>query len=168
MALDLNHDDKLTTEDAVDSRDTFNDLHNLNADETKLTTETIDGWWNDFIFRNSQKDISKSEFIRSLKAEDKNDRKTFRKRMQRGFNALFDIIDTNKDRAISEDEFSIAFKAFGIENRIDFFQAYSPKDGSVRLSKIVNSWICFVSDEAESSSGDIVKQHLMLVLNDDK
>jgi hypothetical protein len=79
--------------------------------------------------------------------------------MEKCFDTFFDVIDTNKDRSISEDEFLIAFKAYGHENvALDtkFFKAYNPEDGLVPLKDIVASWVDFACSE-DSSKPNVVK-----------
>ena len=159
-SLDVNHDGKISIEDVVESRDKFSDLHHLDPEKRKLVVETFEGWWNTFIFRGKQGEISESEFINSLNHDYTKDKEVFRKQMDKCFDSLFDVIDTNKDRSISEEEFLIAFKAYGHENvALDtkFFKAYNPKDGLVPLRQIVDSWICFACDEAAPSAGEVVK-----------
>ena len=76
-----------------------------------------------------QWEISVSEFINSLNVDYTEDKVAFRKQMDKCFDSLFDVIDTNKDRSISEEECLIAFKAYGLENvELDtiFFKAYNP------------------------------------------
>jgi Ca2+-binding EF-hand superfamily protein len=73
---------------------------------------------------------------------------------------MFAVIDTNQDRSISEEEFLIAFKAYGHENvALDtkFFKAYNPDaNGLVPMKDIVASWVDFTSSE-DSSKPSVVK-----------
>ena len=159
-SLDVNHDGKISIEDVVESRDKFADLHQLDPAKAKLVSENFEGWWNTYIFCGKQGEISESDFVGSLSAEYAKDKAAFRQHMDKCFNSLFDVIDTNKDRSISEEEFLIAFKAYGHENvALDtkFFKAYNPEDGLVPLRQIVDSWICFVCDDAAPSAGEVVK-----------
>lgn len=159
-SLDVNHDGKISIEDCVESRDKFSDLHHLDPEKGKMVRENFEQWWNTFIFRGKTGEISESEFVAALSNDYVKDKAAFRKQMDKCFDSLFDVIDTNKDRSISEEEFLIAFKAYGHENvALDtkFFKAYNPKDGLVPLRQIVDSWICFVADEAAPSAGEVVK-----------
>ena len=138
----------------------FSDLHKLDAEKSKQVQENFTKWWNEFVFRGKTGEISEQEFVDALNNDLKANKDNFVAEMTRCFNIFFDVIDTNKDRSISEDEFLIAFKAYGHENvALDtkFFQAYSPVDGLVSLRVIVDSWIDFVTGEDSSKSGSIVK-----------
>ncbi|XP_052800280.1 sarcoplasmic calcium-binding protein-like [Mya arenaria] len=158
-SLDVNHDGKISIEDVEESRSKFSDLHNLDADKAKTVQDNFTKWWNDFVFRGRTGEIEEAEFIDSLNKDFTTDKVKFIEGMTTCFNTFFDVIDTNKDRSISEDEFLIAFKAYGHENVVldtKFFQAYNPKDGLVSLRQIVDSWIEFVTSE-DASKGSIVK-----------
>ena len=160
-SLDVNHDGKISIEDVEESRDKFADLHKLDPEKGKMVRENFEKWWNEYIFRGKQGEISETEFVSALSNDYVKDKAAFRKHMDKCFDILFDVIDTNKDRSISEDEFLIAFKAYGHENvALDtkFFKAYNPTDGLVPLRQIVDSWICFVCDDAASSAGEVVKK----------
>jgi len=121
----------------------------------------VEKWWKDFIFRRQdvchETEISEQQFVDMLNGEFKKDKAAFKKSIEDCFNVIFDVIDTNRDRSISEDEFLIAFKAYGHENialDTNFFKAYNPdKDGLVPLNIIRQSWIDFVvSDDANEKS----------------
>jgi hypothetical protein len=159
-SLDVNHDGKISIEDAEESRAKFTDLHKLDAEKSKQVQDNFTQWWNDFVFRGKTGEISEDEFIDALNNDFKSDKAKFLEDMKKCFNTFFDVIDTNKDRSISEEEFLIAFKAYGHENvALDtkFFLAYKPTDGLVSLREIVDSWIDFVVGEDSSKSGSIVK-----------
>ena len=156
----MNHDGKISIEDVEESRSKFTDLHKLDPQKAKMVSENFEKWWNEYIFRGKQGEISEDEFVGTLSNDYAKDKAAFRAHMDKCFDLLFDVIDTNKDRSISEDEFLIAFKAYGHENvALDskFFLAYKPQDGLVPLRQIVDSWICFVCDDAAGGAGDVVK-----------
>lgn len=134
-------------------------MHGLDAEKSKQVQENFTKWWNEFVFRGKTGEISETEFVEALAKDYTADKAKFKAEMDRCFNIFFDVIDTNKDRSISEEEFLIAFKAYGHENvALDtkFFQAYNPVDGLVSLRTIVDSWIDFVTGE-DASKGSIVK-----------
>jgi len=158
-SLDVNHDGKISIEDVEESRSKFSDMHKLDAEKAKQVQENFTKWWNEFVFRGKTGEIEESEFVSALNDDFTKDKAKFVEEMTRCFNVFFDVIDTNKDRSISEEEFLIAFKAYGHENvALDtkFFQAYNPKDGLVSLREIVDSWIDFVTGE-DAAKGSIVK-----------
>jgi len=147
-------------------RTKFADFHD-DLDETRRqqVKDNFETWWKDYIFRkpNITKDeeISETQFVDVLNADYKKDKAAFKKKMDKCFNVFFDVIDTNKDRSISEDEFLIAFKAYGHENvALDtkFFKAYNPdKDGLVPLHQIVTSWIDFTTND-DPKEKSVVKE----------
>jgi hypothetical protein len=158
-SLDVNHDGMISIADVEESRSKFSDLHHLDNEKGNAVKENFTKWWNEFIFRGQTGEISQDQFIASLNKDLSADKAKFNEEMTKCFNTFFDVIDTNKDRSISEDEFLIAFKAYGHENvALDtkFFKAYNPIDGLVPLRQIVDSWIDFVCGE-DSSKGSIVK-----------
>ncbi|KAL3832320.1 hypothetical protein ACJMK2_023973 [Sinanodonta woodiana] len=158
-SLDVNHDGTISIEDVEESRRKFTDLHHLAADQGKQVEQNFEAWWNKYIFRGQTGNISQDEFVNTLKNEYQTNKAKFVQEMTDCFNIFFDVIDTNKDRSISEDEFLIAFKAYGHENvALDskFFNAYNPVDGLVPLRKIVDSWIQFTTCDDPSKS-DVVK-----------
>ncbi|XP_053373674.1 sarcoplasmic calcium-binding protein-like isoform X3 [Mercenaria mercenaria] len=158
-SLDVNHDGVISKEDVEESRKKFSELHHLEAEKKKLVEENFEKWWNDYIFRGKGGEISETDFVESLNNDLKTDKKKFVDNINKCFNTIFDVIDTNKDRSISEDEFLIAFKAIGHENvALDtkFFKAYNPTDGLVPMTEIVASWVDFVTSD-DSSKKSVVK-----------
>lgn len=158
-SLDVNHDGMISIADVEESRNKFSDLHKLDADKAQSVKDNFTAWWNDYIFRGQTGEISVDQFVGALNKDYTADKAKFNEQMTKCFNTFFDVIDTNKDRSISEDEFLIAFKAYGHENVAQdskFFQAYNPVDGQVPLRQIVDSWIDFVVGE-DNSKGSIVK-----------
>ncbi|WAQ93827.1 SCP-like protein [Mya arenaria] len=158
-SLDVNHDGMISFEDVEENK--FSELHNLDAKQKKDVIENFEKWWNQYIFRKRKgEEISEKEFLDMLNNDFKTDKAKFLSEMEACFKTLFNVIDTNQDRSISEDEFLIAFKAYGHENvALDtkFFKSYNPdKDGLVPLMNIVNSWIQFTTSEDESKP-DVVK-----------
>ena len=134
-------------------------MHKLDDEKAKMVRENFKDWWDKYIFRNKQGEISETEFVSALKKDYESDKEKFQKEMDACFDTFFDVIDTNKDRSISEDEFLIAFKAYGHENvakDTNFFQSYKPVEGLVPLRTVVNSWIDFVCNN-DASQSSIVK-----------
>ncbi|KAL4222881.1 hypothetical protein ACF0H5_018921 [Mactra antiquata] len=160
-SLDVNHDGKISKADVEESRNKFSELHELNDEKKALISENFDKWWNLFIFGgNLDAEISEEEFVGKLNKEFSADKAKFVAKISDCFDMFFDVIDTNKDRSISEEEFLYAFKAYGHENvALDksFFQAYGPKGGLVPLKDIVASWINFATSE-DASKDDVVKK----------
>lgn len=158
-SLDVNHDGTISMADVEESRNKFSELHGLDADKRKMVIENFEQWWKDYIFRGQGGEISEQQFVDSLNKEFTEDKAKFLKKMEKCFDIFFDVIDTNKDRSISEDEFLIAFKAYGHENvalDTNFFKAYNPKDGLVPLRDIVASWVDFTTS-ADASKPSVVK-----------
>ncbi|XP_045168190.1 sarcoplasmic calcium-binding protein-like isoform X1 [Mercenaria mercenaria] len=159
-SLDVNHDGTISMEDVEESRNKFSELHHLDADKKKMVMENFEKWWHKYVFRGETGEISEQKFVDTLSKEFMADKAKFCAKMQNCFDEIFDVIDTNKDRSISEDEFLIAFKAYGHENvalDTNFFKAYNPKDGLVPLRDIVTSWVDFATS-TDSSKKSIVKE----------
>ena len=140
-------------------RNKFSELHNLEPAKGQMVKDNFAKWWNEFVFRGKTGEISEQEFVDALNKDYTSDKTKFISEMTRCFDIFFDVIDTNKDRSISEEEFLVAFKAYGHENvALDtkFFKAYNPTDGLVPLRQIVDSWVDFVTSE-DAAKGSIVK-----------
>lgn len=158
-SLDVNHDGTISVADVEESRNKFSELHDLDPEKRKMVIDNFGSWWNKYIFRGKEGEISEDEFCKTLSDEYAKDKAAFIATMTECFNTFFDVIDTNKDRSISEDEFLIAFKAYGHENvALDnkFFLAYNPKEGLVPLREIVDSWIDFATSD-DGSKPSVVK-----------
>nr|BAA25310.1 sarcoplasmic calcium-binding protein [Meretrix lusoria] len=158
-SLDVNHDGTISMADVEESRSKFSELHHLDAEKKDMVMKNFEKWWKEYIFRGKDGEISEQEFVDALNKDFTADKNKFIATMQSCFDILFDVIDTNKDRSISEEEFLIAFKAYGHENvALDtkFFKAYNPKDGLVPLKDIVTSWVDFATS-TDASKPSVVK-----------
>lgn len=160
-SLDVNHDGKISIEDVEESRNKFTNLHELVGDKAKGVQVNFEDWWNKYIFRTGAgKEISESEFVQQLTEAFKKDKAGFIKEMQACFDCIFDVIDTNKDRSIDEDEFVYAFKAFGHENEAlvrKAFSLYNKENKHVPLKDIVSEWVKFVTEE-DTGKKDIIME----------
>ncbi|XP_062619304.1 sarcoplasmic calcium-binding protein-like isoform X1 [Saccostrea cucullata] len=152
-SLDVNHDGKISFEDVEESRNKFTNLHELVGDKAKGVKVDFEKWWNTYIFRTGPgKEISEAEFVNSLTEAYKKDKVAFKAEIQKCFDEIFDVIDTNKDRSIELNEFIYAFKAFGHENEEVIkkaFALYNAPNGLVPLRDIVSEWVKFVTEEDE-------------------
>jgi Ca2+-binding EF-hand superfamily protein len=160
-SLDVNHDGKISFEDVEESRNKFTNLHELVGDKAKGVKVDFEKWWNTYIFRTGPgKEISEVEFVESLSAAYNKDKKAFKDEIQKCFDEIFDVIDTNKDRSIELNEFIYAFKAFGHENEDlirKAFALYKAPSGLVPLKDIVSEWVKFVTEE-NSGVSDIIME----------
>lgn len=151
QSLDVNHDGKISYDDVEESRKKFTELHRLLGNKAADVEKNMEIWWKKYIFRQTIEEISESDFVKLLSDDYNKDKTVFKKEMTDCFNMIFDVIDTNKDRCISLEEFIFAFKAFGHENEELLrrsFDAYNPdKEHQVPLWQIVQSWVEFVADE---------------------
>lgn len=162
-SLDVNHDGKISIEDVEESRNKFTNLHELVGDKAKGVQVNFEEWWNKYIFRSEAgKEISENEFVQKLTEAYKKDKAAFKKEMQACFDCIFEVIDTNKDRTIDQDEFVFAFKAFGHENEPLVRKAFSlynvdTANKVVPLKDIVSEWVKFVTEE-DSNVKDIIME----------
>ncbi|XP_045169668.2 sarcoplasmic calcium-binding protein-like [Mercenaria mercenaria] len=159
-SLDVNHDGTISIDDVEESRIRFSELHRLEADEKKFAMDSLQIWWNEFIFRRQTGEISEQQFVDSLSQEFMADQAKFCTEMLKWFGMIFAVIDTNKDLSISEDEFLIALNAYGhgdVALNLKFFKAYKPTDGLIHLRDIVISWVDFVAS-TNNSAISIVKE----------
>ena len=160
-SLDVNHDGKISFEDVEESRNKFTNLHELVGDKASGVKVDFEKWWNTYIFRSKKgQEISEAEFVQSLTDDYNKDPAAFKANMQKCFDEIFDVIDTNKDRSIELNEFIFAFKAFGHENEDlirKAFSLYNAPGGLVPLRDIVSEWVKFVT-EKDSNVKDIIME----------
>lgn len=139
-------------------RNKFADLHHLEADKKKKVLENFGTWWEKYIFRGQKGDISQSDFLKQISADFQANKQKFHNDMKECISFIFEVIDTNRDRSISQEEFNIAFRAYGQDKIADdekFFQAFNPKDGLVPLGVITDAWIDYVTNEDASKPNPV-------------
>lgn len=95
-----------------------------------------------------------------MNADYKADKQKFNEKMAKCMNDIFDVIDTNKDRSISWEEFQISFQAYGQDKIAEdkkFFQAFNPdpKENLVPLKTIADAWIEFLTGEDSSKPNPV-------------
>jgi Ca2+-binding EF-hand superfamily protein len=159
-SLDVNHDGKISLEDVEESRQKFTELHHLLGDKADSVRADMQKWWTTYILPANGGEVSEEQFLARLSAGYNKDKAAFKAEMQKCFDVMFDVIDTNKDRSIELSEFIFAFKAFGHENEdlvTKAFKLFDAKDGLVPLRDLVTAWVQFVTDE-DSSKRDCVRE----------
>ncbi|XP_022309766.1 sarcoplasmic calcium-binding protein-like isoform X2 [Crassostrea virginica] len=157
-SLDVNHDGKISLEDVEESRNKFTELHHLLGDKADSVKADMKNWWTTYILTTPDQEISEEQFLSYLGGLYNTDKVAFKDRMQKCFDLMFDVIDTNKDRSIELSEFIFAWKAFGHENEelvSKAFKLFNAENGLVPLRDIVSAWVTFVTDD-DSSKRDIV------------
>ena len=134
-------------------RSKFSELHHLEAAQRQKVLDNFAKWWDTFIFRGKTGDITEADFVTMLQGDYAAGKQPFTDKITQCMDFIFDVIDTNKDRAISKEEFEIAFKAYG-QDKIacdeKFFQAFNPVDGVVPIKDICSAWVDFVTNDDSS------------------
>jgi hypothetical protein len=72
---------------------------------------------------------------------------------------MYDTIDINSDGMINEEEFLNGLRLGGFESvqiNKDFFNSYEPENGKIPITKIVDTWVTFLTCE-DNSQKDIIK-----------
>ncbi|XP_061193650.1 sarcoplasmic calcium-binding protein-like [Saccostrea echinata] len=157
-SLDVNHDGKISLEDVEESRNKFTELHHLLGDKADSVKTDMKNWWTTYILNGKDQEISEDQFLSNLTAAYNKDKAAFKDHMQKCFDVMFDVIDTNKDRSIELNEFIFAFKAFGHENEELVTKAFKLFNNElVPLRDIVTAWVQFVTEE-DSSKRDVVRE----------
>ncbi|XP_062619305.1 sarcoplasmic calcium-binding protein-like isoform X2 [Saccostrea cucullata] len=157
-SLDVNHDGKISLEDVEESRNKFTELHHLLGDKADSVKTDMQNWWTTYILNGKDQEISEEQFISNLTTAYNKDKAAFKDQMQKCFDVMFDVIDTNKDRSIELNEFIFAFKAFGHENEELVTKAFKLFNNElVPLRDIVTAWVQFVTEE-DSSKRDVVRE----------
>lgn len=159
-SLDVNHDGKISIEDVEESRSKFTELHKILGDKAAKVKTDMEAWWKQYIFSHStDAEVSEAQFVDSLTKKFNADKAAFDKEMTECFKKIFDVIDTNQDKSIQEDEFVLAFQAFGHENEPVLrkaFKLFDAKD-EIPIGVIVNAWVQFVSCP-DASKTDVIKK----------
>lgn len=160
--LDVNNEGKMSTADTEESRNKFTGLHHLVDDKADSLGSYMDKWWNTYVLPASGGEVSKDEFLSRLSASYNKDKTAFKMKMEKCFQVMSNIIDTNKDRSIDFKEFQIAFYAFGFNKPKVIRKAFKEfNDGNMvmRYRDIVSAWVQFVTDE-DRSKPDYVQEAL--------
>lgn len=160
--LDVNNDGKMSTADTEESRNKFTGLHHLVDDKADSPGRI---WINGGTRTSFPPLVAmslKMEFLSRLSASYNKDKTAFKMKMEKCFQVMSNIIDTNKDRSIDLKEFQIAFYAFGFNKPKVIRKAFKEfNDGNMmmRYRDIVSAWVQFVTDE-DRSKPDYVQEAL--------
>ncbi|XP_062591107.1 sarcoplasmic calcium-binding protein-like [Saccostrea cucullata] len=154
-SLDVDHDGKISLQDVEESRNKFTDLHHLLGDKAETVRTDVESWWTTYILKGEHQ-LTEGQFLSNLTTIYKQDKVDFKAHIQRCFEMIFDVIDTNKDCSIELKEFIFAFKAFGHENEDLVTKTFKRFDKElVPLREMVAAWVQFVTDD-DSSNRDII------------
>lgn len=155
--LDVNHDGMITRADVDQTLRDFPKVEGLTAEEGRLAAKTIEHWWNTYILKGRNK-VTEEDFINDLEEQYTEDKEKFKKTIRTLADEIIDVVDTDKTKQISLDNFVKVFKVWGHDNEAllrKSFELYKPQHGMVSIEEYTNDWVLFVTNE-DPSKPDVV------------
>lgn len=138
-------------------RKKFANLHHFEDEQKKKALDTYTSWWREYLMW-GKAEITEDEFIEFQNAAFKDNKEEFVKRMQKNHDIICDLVDTNRDGFITEEDFVIMYKSGGhADDSVDrrWFNAHNPVDGKIAVKVIVDLWTNFLTCE-DSSAPDVL------------
>lgn len=159
--IDINHRGEISKADVSDEGETFANLSRMNDDQKTKVKETLYKLWDDIVFRGRAGAINEEEFVEMNTKLYTTDKSKFQDEIRKTKTTIFtDIVDTDNDGFITEDDFVNIMRACGNENILlnkKFFSLYNPEDGKVPVQAFIDSWVQFTCSDDSSTRG-IIKE----------
>jgi hypothetical protein len=121
--------------------------------------DTYTKWWSEYLMW-GQSEITESEFVEYQRKAYESDKEMFVKRMWKNEELVCNLMDTDGDGMITEEDHIVMFKSTEHNDEtIDrkWFQAYNPINGKVPVKTVVEFWSRLLTDE-DSSKPDLLVQ----------
>ncbi|CAC5406845.1 unnamed protein product [Mytilus coruscus] len=150
--LDVNHDGIITQADVDYTLKQFPIVQGLSKKEGKIADDQIEKWWNTYILK-GKNDISKEEFLDDFEKEYAENKTNFNATINSLCEDMTDIIDADKTKMISLDNYVKAFKAVGLDNETVLqkaFGLYKPSHGIIPIQEYIDDWVVFITNDDPS------------------
>ncbi|XP_045168980.2 sarcoplasmic calcium-binding protein-like [Mercenaria mercenaria] len=156
--FDHNADGKVCAEDLERAREKYANLHHYDADRKKAAMDAYSAWWSEYLMF-GKSEITEAEFIECQKKAFEADRTQFAKRIKKGQEAGYSLMDLDGDGMCTEEDCMIMLKS--AEHNDDavnqrWFDAHSV-DGKVPVKTSVDMWTHFLTCDDESKPDMIVQ-----------
>lgn len=144
--LDVNHDGSLTLEDWTQGAETLIREHNLNEKHAEVAMASYHRL-GALLLGESMKDkkaVTVDQFVDNLTSFYKEDSQKAEKYIFSVIRQLFLVTDVNRDALISQEEFSIMMKSFGIkpEKSRQFYEELPRfQSNKVPMQDAINWWV---------------------------
>ncbi|XP_052094789.1 sarcoplasmic calcium-binding protein-like [Mytilus californianus] len=155
--LDVNHDGIITRADVDYTLKQFPLVEGLSKSEGKMEVAKIEAWWEKYIIKGNNK-ITKADLLKDLEKEYTENKKNFVAKMKALCEDIFCILDTDKTKMISLDNYVKAYKVYGHDNEAllrKAFEFYNPSHGVVPLQEYIDDWLVFLTND-DPSKKDVV------------
>ncbi|XP_071153756.1 sarcoplasmic calcium-binding protein-like [Mytilus edulis] len=165
-SLDVNHDGKITKADVDFTLKQFPVVEGLSEKEGKLADDQIEKWWNTYILRGKH-EISKEEFLDDFEKEYAENKTNFLETIKSLFEHISNVIDTDKTKMISLDNYVNSFKTLGHDNEKVLqkaFELYKPSHGTIPIQEYIDDWVVFIANDDQSKPDcvyDVYKNGLL-------
>ncbi|XP_053374300.1 sarcoplasmic calcium-binding protein-like [Mercenaria mercenaria] len=157
--FDQNKDGRVCSEDLETSRNKFANLHHLNAQRKKVAMDTFSAWWTEYLMW-GKSEITEAEFIECQRRAFEIDKEEFGRRMLKNEEIVCNLMDTDGDGMITEEDHIIMFKSTEHNDEaVDrkWFDAYSPVDGKVPVKTVVDFWTQLLTCDDDTKPDALVK-----------
>ncbi|CAC5406849.1 unnamed protein product [Mytilus coruscus] len=123
----------------------------------KMADAKIEAWWENYILKGNNK-ITKADLLKDLEKGYTENKKNFVAKMKALCEDIICILDTDKTKMISLDNYVKAYKVFGHDNEAllrKAFELYKPSHGMVPLQEYIEDWLLFLTND-DPSKTDVV------------
>ncbi|CAG2232618.1 unnamed protein product [Mytilus edulis] len=141
--LDVNHDGKITKADVDYTLNQFPIVEGLSKIEGKLADDQIEKWWNTYILKGKH-EVSKEGFLDDFEKGYTESKSNFIAIIKSLCEDMTNIIDADKTKMISLDNYVKAFKTVGLDNDKllqKAFAHYKPSHGMISIQEYIDDWV---------------------------
>ncbi|XP_063421737.1 sarcoplasmic calcium-binding protein-like [Mytilus trossulus] len=155
--LDVNHDGVITRADVDYTLKKFPLVEGISKSKGKLECAKIEAWWEKYILKGNNK-ITKVDLLKDLEKGYTENKKNFIAKMKALCEDIICILDTDKTKMISLDNYVKAYKVYGHDNEAlirKAFGLYKPSHGMVPIQEHIEDWLLFLTND-DPSKKDVV------------
>lgn len=155
--LDVNHDGVITRADVDYTLKQFLLVEGLSKSKGNVEAAKIGAWWEKYILKGNNK-ITKADLLKDLEKGYTENKKNFIAKMKALCEDIICILDTDKTKMISLDNYVKAYKVYGHDNEAlirKAFELYKPSHGMVPIQEYIEDWLLFLTND-DPSKNDVV------------
>ncbi|CAC5406848.1 unnamed protein product [Mytilus coruscus] len=157
--LDVNNDGLITREDVCQTARDFSVEEHLDEASGKLAAKKISQWWEKYILKDKAS-LTKEDFLHRLENEYTDNQENFIAQMKAVIKDISEIVDADKTKSITLDNYVKAFKVWGHENETLLersFKLYNPINGAIPINQYEDDWVAFYSSADSSNTGPVLE-----------
>ncbi|VDI37128.1 Hypothetical predicted protein [Mytilus galloprovincialis] len=155
--LDVNHDGVITRANVDYTLKQFSLVEGLSKSKGKVEAAKIESWWEKYILKGNNK-ITNADLLKDLEKGYTDNKKNFIAKMKALCEDIIYILDTDKTKMISLDNYVKAYKVYGHDNEAlirKAFELYKPSHGMVPIQEYIEDWLLFLTND-DPSKNDVV------------